>query len=249
MLGVDDQIQLVLESVGWSTCRGLGYRARTRLWGALARWHFWMRAILWRRMGGCVHQTSSVRFNLMRNIFKVDSTAYRKSGELSPRLPLSHPFPLTPCAAWLGCSYFCRLLYNSIYCTFPLAVRGCLCSCVSSFWDASTVGLCGFSKLKSEMSQFVSVWKNILGSNSQHCMMSTFFLRAEWRMKGKNSWIDHWYPSIHILLVLWDMTAHHWLSWRPWWRDWIILQSSSSVNYRSLFCRAGGGVKGGGGGS
>lgn len=102
-----------------------------------------------------------------------------------------------------------------------------------------------FSKFKSCPN--LCVWKKILGSNSQHCMMSTFFFFwAEWRMKGKNSWIDHWYPSIRILLVLWDMIAHHWLSWRPWWRDWIILQSSSSVNYRSLFCGAGGGVKGGG---
>lgn len=45
----------------------------------------------------CLHQTSSVRFNLMRNTFKIVSAALLSklipADELNPRL-LSHPLPL-----------------------------------------------------------------------------------------------------------------------------------------------------------
>lgn len=67
------------------------------------------------------------------------------------------------------------------------------------------------------------------------------------RMKEMGSWIDYWYSSFPIL---------HWF-FGTWLRttgragilgggDWIILQSSSSVNYHSFFEERGARWKGGG---
>lgn len=46
------------------------------LWGALAWWHIWMRAILWRRIGGCVNTRQTLYCFLLReNPFKLISAA------------------------------------------------------------------------------------------------------------------------------------------------------------------------------
>lgn len=83
---------------GWGIERG------TRLRGALAWWHFWMRAILWRRMGGCVYTKPALwDLNSWETPFKQSALLCELSklipaNELNPWL-LSHPFPLPLCPA------------------------------------------------------------------------------------------------------------------------------------------------------
>lgn len=148
-----NQIKLVRGSVGWSACRGLGGGLGPRLWGALARWHVWMREILWSRAGGCAQNrpdklciVSSFQKHLLARLC---SSAHRLQTrllcgrvELNGSAALFTPVSLSLrslCAplclalgGWDTQAIFCFLLYNSICRAFPLTVRGCLCTCVPS---------------------------------------------------------------------------------------------------------------------
>lgn len=76
MLCVDDQIELILGSVGWSACRGLGCRAGDPAAGGLGMVTLLNEGDIMKKNGWvCLHQTSSVRFNLTRSTFKIVSAA------------------------------------------------------------------------------------------------------------------------------------------------------------------------------
>lgn len=202
MLCVDDQIELISGSVGWSTCRGLGYRAGTRLRGALAWWHFWMRAILWRRMGGCVYPKPAL-WDLIswetpwkQSPLLCELSKLIPADELNPWL-LPHPFPLTLCPA-LALLVVGTQLFFAFYCIIEstthsrsqwgvVYVLACPLCC-----DASTVGICGLTNLNQRCPHLCLSERTFFDDVD-------LFWQNRWWMKGKNSWIDHWYPSIHIL--------------------------------------------------
>lgn len=96
-LGNPDQIKLVRGSVGWSACRGLGWGLGPWLWGALARWHIWMREILWRRMGGCANARQTLYCFLPRETYLKFSLQLRAQTKNLAALTLS-------CIKWISCS-------------------------------------------------------------------------------------------------------------------------------------------------
>lgn len=66
----------MLGPVGWSTCRGLGYRAGDPAAGGLGMVRLLNEGDIMKKKGWvCLHPTSSVRFNHTRNTFKIVSTA------------------------------------------------------------------------------------------------------------------------------------------------------------------------------
>lgn len=106
--------------------------------------------------------------------------------------PLPPKCPVLFHSRWLGHSYFCFLLYNSICCAFPLTVKCCLCAVVclrSSDVVSQALLFCvlvhtecvftwsQYSVFKRELfSWFVLLWNNVSVQNLHHCMcLCTFW--------------------------------------------------------------------------